>query len=107
MPAVVLVRDRSADVEGAPAAQRGWPFYVGLGAAAGAVLSLSAAGVFAVLAAEDPTGATRADVQRDLDTREAYAATANTLWIVGGALAATAIGMFVWSRRPTAPAHRD
>ena len=98
MPAVVLVRERSADVGVAPAAQRGWPFYFGLGAAAGAVLSLSAAAVFAVLAAEDPTGATRADVQRDLATREGYSSTANTLWIVGGALAATGIGMFVWQR---------
>jgi len=103
-PAVVLVRDRAADVGGAPGAQRGWPFYVGLGAAAAGVLSLSAAGVFTVLAAEDPTGATRAEVQRDLETREAYRGTANTLWIVGGVLAATAIGMFVWPRQPAARA---
>jgi hypothetical protein len=98
-PAVALVREGPADFGAAPAAPRGWPFYVGLGAAAGAVVSLSAAGVFAVLAAEDPTGATRADAQRDLATREAYGGTANTLWIVAGALAATAIGMFVWPRR--------
>ena len=106
-PSVVLVRERSADVGAAPADRRGWPFYVGLGAAAAGVLSLSAAGVFSVLAAEDPSGATRAEAQRDLETREAYRGTANTLWIVGGALAATAIAMFVWPRRPGAPAaHR-
>lgn len=107
MPSVVLMRERSADVGAAPAAHRGWPFYAGLGAAAAGVLSLSGAGVFAVLAAEDPTGANRAEVQRDLETREAYRGTANTLWLVGGVLAATAIAMFIWPRRPAAHAARS
>ena len=98
-PAVVLATGEPATgVERAPAARRGWPFYAGIGAAGAAVLSLSAAGVFGTLAREEPTGVTRAEIQRDLDTRDAYASTANTLLVVGGALGAAAIALLVWQR---------
>ena len=54
--------------------------------------------VLGIMANEDPKGATRAEIQRDLARRDDYATAANALWIVGGMLGATAIGMFVLPR---------
>jgi hypothetical protein len=95
---VLVAGEGSADVVRRSAEPRRWPFYVGLGTAAASVLSLSAAAILSVMANEDPSGANRAEMQRDLARRDDYATAANASWIVGGTLGVTAIGMFVWQR---------
>ena len=97
-PAAVATGERFGETEGAGRPEPRWPFYLGLGGAAATVLSLSAAGLFGVLASEEPTGATRADQQRDLAVRDAYAGAANMLLIVGGTLGAASIALFTWQR---------
>jgi hypothetical protein len=93
---VALSIDRAPAAAGTTTRARGWRFYAGLGTAAAAVLSLSAAGVFGVFAYEKPTGATRAEAQRDLSLRDSYASAANTLWIVGGVLGVASVAIFAW-----------
>lgn len=55
-----------------------------------AVVTLSAAVVTGSLATAQPSGATRAEAQSDLDRRNRYAEIANGLYVAGGVLAVTA-----------------
>jgi hypothetical protein len=89
---VVVTAERPAE------SGRGWPFYAGVGAAAASIVSLSAAGFFGVMAMQEPSGADRAAMQRDLATHDGYATAANSLWIVGGTLGLAAVALLVWPR---------
>jgi hypothetical protein len=64
--------------------------------AALAVVAFSAAAVAGSLARATPVGAMRAEAQRDLRQREAYATLTNYLLIGGTLLATTAVFTFVW-----------
>jgi hypothetical protein len=70
--------------------------YAGAAATALAAVSFSAAAVIGTIATQDPSGATRAMAQSDLDRRESYATTANTLLAAGGILAIAAGAAFAW-----------
>jgi hypothetical protein len=76
-----------------------WEPYVGFGAAALAVVSLSAAVVAGSLATPTPVGSTRAEAQADLTRRDNYATAANALFGVGGVFSVAAGTSFVlWWR---------
>ncbi len=78
--------------------------YLGLGAAAGAVVALSAAAVTGAFATESLAGDNREQMQMDLQRREAYATATNVLLAVGTACATgAAVVLYRWwhgSRRP-------
>jgi hypothetical protein len=76
-----------------------WGPPLAYGSGAFAVASFAGAGILGTLATAEPSGATRADAQRDLQQRHLYATTANILWIAGGALLALSAAAFVWLRR--------
>ena len=71
-----------------------WP-YVAYGSAALAVVAFSAAAVTGALATEPPpAGASRAEVQADLEKRKDYETASNALLVTGGVLTAGAIVTF-------------
>jgi hypothetical protein len=69
--------------------------YVAYGTAALAVVAFSAAAVTGTIGAARPTGASRAEVQADVERREGYASVANGLLVTGGVLAGVSIVTFV------------
>jgi hypothetical protein len=73
-----------------------WAAYLGLGATTLAAVSFSAAAVRGGMATGKPVGATRVEVQADLDRRREYATQANTLLVAGSLLTATAAVAFLW-----------
>lgn len=91
-PSLVQARDEKPP-------QGRWLTAAGYGAGAGAIVALSAAVVIGNAATGTPTGATRPEALRDLQHHETEATIANTLFIVGGALAVAAIATFVWRWR--------
>lgn len=60
-----------------------------------AVISFSAAAVSGGFGEATPSGRTRAETQMDLEERKSYARTANTLFLVGSALAILGLGTLV------------
>jgi hypothetical protein len=71
--------------------------YIAYGTAALAVVAFSGAVVTGTLAKAEPEGATRAEVQADVERRKDYAAFSNALWVTGGVLAGTAAVTFAVS----------
>lgn len=78
----------------APAPARRWPRYLAHGSAGGAILCLTAAGAFGVLADVEPMGETRLAAQTDLERRKGYARTANGFLIGGAVLGALSVATF-------------
>jgi hypothetical protein len=81
-------------VQSAPRRAR-WMATLGYATAGLAVVSLSAAVVTGSVASAKPTGMTRVEVQGDLERRDRYAGAANSLYLVGGALALGAAVLLV------------
>jgi hypothetical protein len=77
--------------------RRTWAPYLAYGSAAGAVVCLSAGGVFGTLARITPSGATRAEAQEDLGRRRTYGRVGTALLISGAVL--SAISAVVFSTR--------
>ena len=73
--------------------------YAGYVATVLAGMALSGAVVAGELAIANPAGATRAEVQADLDRRHGYATTANRLLVLGAGMAVIAVGAFIWNSR--------
>lgn len=69
--------------------------YLGLGAAGGAVVSFSAAAVTGSLATQSLAGASRAQMQMDLQRREGYATATNVL-LGAGTVCATAAAVLLY-----------
>jgi TolB-like protein len=69
------------------APRRTWAPFVGYGSAAASAVAFGLAAVFGTLGEADPSGRTRGAAQKDLATRQGYAATANVLLLAGSALA--------------------
>lgn len=105
-PALLQVGGRGARAQTISGQQQSTPrarWVVPLGYSAGgaAVVSLSAAVVTGSIASAKPSGTTRAEVQSDLERRDRYAGVANSLYLVGGALAlGAAILLVSHLRRP-------
>jgi hypothetical protein len=76
-------------------ARRRWPATVAYGSAGLAGVALAAGGFLGVLSQLNPTGATRAEVQRDIDQKHRLALGANAAFITGGALALISIVHFI------------
>jgi len=76
-----------------------WLSAGGYGAGGAAVVALSAAVVIGYEATGTPTGANRPETLHDLERREHDATLANSLYIVGGALAIAACAAFLWRWR--------
>jgi hypothetical protein len=83
----------------APTHRARWVTPLGYATGGLGVVSLSAAVVTGSLASAKPIGSTRAETQTDLERRERYAGIANSLYLVGAALALTAIVMLVRQAR--------
>ena len=79
--------------------RRTWAPAAAYGAGVAAVLCLGAGLVFGVIAEGEPSGATRADAQSDLETRKHYAHTANGLLAGGAVLSLSSIALFVFNWR--------
>jgi hypothetical protein len=77
-----------------PPPARRWPRYLAHGSAGGAILCLTAAGAFGVLADVEPMGETRLAAQTDLERRKGYARTANGFLIGGAVLGALSVATF-------------
>jgi hypothetical protein len=75
--------------------RRRWPARVAYGAAGLAGVSLAAGGFLGVLSQLNPTGATRADIQKDTDQKHKLAVGANAAFITGGALAVISLIHFI------------
>ena len=73
-----------------------WVPYAGAVATGLAAVAFSAAAVTGTIAMEEPTGATRAQVQADLEHRESYASFANGMIAVGTVLAVAAGAAFTY-----------
>jgi hypothetical protein len=75
--------------------RRRWPARVAYGTAGLAGLSLAAGGFLGVLSQLNPTGSTRAEIQRDTDQKHQLAVGANAAFITGGALAVISLIHFI------------
>jgi len=75
--------------------RRRWPARMAYGTAGLAGVSLAAGGFLGVLSQLNPTGATRADVQKDTDQKHKLALGANAAFIAGGALALISLVHFI------------
>jgi hypothetical protein len=75
--------------------RRRWPVRVAYGTAGLAGLSFAAGGFLGVLSQLNPTGSTRADVQKDTDQKHRLAVGANAAFITGGALALISLVHFI------------
>lgn len=75
--------------------RRRWPSALAYGSAGLAGVSLAAGGFLGVLSQLRPSGATRADIQSDLEQKNRLALGANAAFIAGGALALFSIIHFV------------
>lgn len=75
--------------------RRRWPGRVAYGSAGLAGVSLAAGGFLGVLSQLNPTGSTRADVQKDTDQKHRLAVGANAAFITGGALAVISLIHFI------------
>jgi len=75
--------------------RRRWPARVAYGSAGLAGVSLAAGGFLGVLSQLNPTGSTRADVQKDTDQKHRLAVGANAAFITGGALAVISLVHFI------------
>jgi len=75
--------------------RRRWPVRMAYGTAGLAGVSLAAGGFLGVLSQLNPTGATRADVQKDTDQKHKLALGANAAFITGGALALISLVHFI------------
>jgi hypothetical protein len=69
--------------------------YFAYGTAALAVVAFSAAAVTGTIGAAHPVGATRAEVQQDVERRQGYASLANGLLVTGGVLASASVVCFI------------
>jgi hypothetical protein len=99
-PTPTLVElDPHADNETVRRRNHRWQLYLGFGAGALAVVSLSAAVVTGSMGTVAPMGASRAEAQADLVRRDDYTETANGLFILSGVLSAAAVAALVlWWR---------
>lgn len=79
----------------APARRARWVTPVAYATGGLAAASLSAAIVTGSIAGAKPAGATRAETQDDLDRRDRYAGIANSLYLIGSALAVSAVVLLV------------
>jgi hypothetical protein len=75
--------------------RRRWPARVAYGSAGLAGVSLAAGGFLGVLSQLNPTGSTRADVQKDTNQKHQLAVGANAAFITGGALALISLVHFI------------
>jgi hypothetical protein len=75
--------------------RRRWPARMAYGTAGLAGVSLAAGGFLGVLSQLNPTGATRADIQKDTDQKHKLAVGANAAFITGGALAVISLIHFI------------
>jgi hypothetical protein len=75
--------------------RRRWPARMAYGTAGLAGVSLAAGGFLGVLSQLNPTGSTRADVQKDTNQKHNLAVGANAAFITGGALALISLVTFI------------